>query len=138
MIQLNLFAQIARVTTPAQLNALVTKTYVLAVVAAVVAIGVAAVISQSIAYESGAKPKDTGKRRVVFWIVAGTLLALFFTYNALMVATGVRPSLQARFTQTYAIATGVAALSYLILGFVLSKVFRTGKFGSWFPSNGKS
>jgi methionine sulfoxide reductase heme-binding subunit len=133
MLSSTILAQIARVSTPAQLDALVSKTYVLTAVSALVALTIAAVLAQSVAYQSGAAPKDPRMRRIIFWSVAVTLPILFFGYNALFVADGVRASLQSRFSGSYAMATGLGVLCYLVGGFVVSRAFSTGKLGNWFP-----
>ena len=52
------------------IDGLITQTYVFAVVVAIVAIGVAILISNSIAFEFSEKPKDPRKRKIVFWLIA--------------------------------------------------------------------
>jgi sulfoxide reductase heme-binding subunit YedZ len=107
--------------------------YIISAVFAGVFLLIAGLISNAIKYEGGANPRDPGKRRMWFWImgVIGTfsnlLFGLFSYYypennsyakSQLIVAIG--------------IGTGICFVIYVVLGFVLSKVFKNGKIGNWF------
>jgi sulfoxide reductase heme-binding subunit YedZ len=80
----------------------------------------------------GAIHKDPGKRKMWFWIlavlnpVAILLLGLFA-----FVPDGNIMVVQKYKTAIY-IGTGIGLVLYIILGFVLSKIFKNGKLGHWF------
>jgi sulfoxide reductase heme-binding subunit YedZ len=107
--------------------------YIIAAAFSGVFLLLAAIISNAIQFEGGANPKDPGKRKMWFWVmgilgtIANLVFGLFFYYfpennsyakSQLITAIG--------------IGTGVCFLLYIIIGLVLSKVFKNGKLGNWF------
>lgn len=120
----------------ADLKGLITNTYLLAVISALVFIGIAILISQIIAYEGSKNARDSVKRRVWFFVIAAIDIILFFGYNYFLVKNKIKPvpALQDQFLMHSAIATGVTLLVYFGLGFLLSKLMKRGKFGTIFPS----
>ena len=107
--------------------------YIIAVVIALVFLLIAAVISNSIQYEGGNNPKDKGKRKMWFWIFAILTPVVIFLYGFLAVRPDINvPSLRDKYTTALSIGTGVAFVLYIALGFMLSKVFKNGKLGTWF------
>ena len=128
----NIYLGLIRVTTPRQLNALSIQTYILAAITGVVFLLIAALIANAIKFEGGANPKDPGKRRLWFWALLFACFCIVFLYNLFFVSATIRPNLQGRFITTNIIASVISVFSYLLLGLVLSKMFSTGKLGSWF------
>lgn len=122
------------VKTPAQLDALSVQTYIFGAIIGAVILLVAAMISNAIKFEGGSKPKDPGKRRSWFWILMIISFAVFFLYNMFTVSSTIAPNLQSKFMTTNLIGSLIAFVVYFILGFIISKVFSTGKLGNWFPS----
>ena len=107
--------------------------YVIAVVIALVFLLIAAVISNSIKFEGGSHPKDPGKRKMWFWIFAILTPLVVFLYGFLAVRPDINvPSLREKYTTALGIGTGVAFVLYILLGFILSKMFKHGKLGNWF------
>ncbi len=121
-----------------QVPALVTSTYIFALIFMGAAILLAAVISNLIKFEAGANPKDSGKRRMWFWIFAILGPVAFFLYNILWVIPTIKngPALD-RFGFTHIIGTAIILVGYVVIGFVLSKMMKRGKLGNWFPSKEK-
>jgi sulfoxide reductase heme-binding subunit YedZ len=131
-------AQLGRkVNTLADVKSLELNTYITAVVVALVFLAVAAIMSSAIAYEGGANPRDPRKRRLVFWSLAGTALAAFFGYQQLFVAPLVAMRWQSRFLSTTAYSAIAVIVIYLLIGFLISKVFANGKLGTWFGSESR-
>ncbi|MEP7170797.1 MAG: hypothetical protein ABI855_15620 [Bacteroidota bacterium] len=122
------------VKTPQQLSALSIQTYIFGAVAGAVFILIAAIVANSIKFEGGANPKDPGKRRMWFWVLLVASFVVFFLYNMFSVAPNVSPNLQSKFMSAYSIGSVITVAVYLILGFILSKTFPTGKLGNWFSS----
>jgi uncharacterized membrane protein len=107
------------------------STYILSIIFAAVVLLIAAVISNSIKYEGGANPKDPGKRKMWFWIFAVLNPVIFYIIAAfVMVPSNKKQSVE--WNDSLPIAVGVGFVVYVILGFVLSKVFKNGKLGNWF------
>jgi sulfoxide reductase heme-binding subunit YedZ len=101
---------------------------------AAIFIFIAAIISNSIKFEGGANPQDPKKRKIWFWIISIVnpivflLLALFvFAPNS-----DDDQMIYDNYMSSLPIAAGIGFIVYIILGFVLSKVFKNGKIGNWF------
>ena len=122
--------------SPIEVNGLISNTYILAIVVALIFVGIAILISSMIAYQGGKNPIDAKKRRVWFWITGIIAAAAFFCYNYFYVSGTVNPSpiYQDQFFTHTAIATGVTLATFVIIGFVMSKLLKKGKFGTIFPS----
>ena len=96
------------------------------------------IISNIIAYEGGTSPKDPGKRKMWFWIFAILGPISFYLYNFIMVIPNMRPGPAVdAFGSTNLIATLIVLVSYILIGFILSKTMKRGKLGNWFPSKDK-
>jgi len=109
------------------------NTYIVSVVVAALVIIIAAVVSNSIAYEGGAHPKDPGKRKLWFWVLS--ILSPILTYVlGVMVAPDqiVDPMGHDEHMKSLPIAAIVALVIYMVIGFILSKAFKNGKLGHWF------
>ncbi len=132
-----LFTQIVTIRNPKQLEELSNETYMFAVIAAIIFIGISWVVANLIKWEGGKDPQDAGKRRAAFfvlWFIAG---AAFFLYNMFKVSDQVAPNLQSKFSQTNYISTAIVFVVYLIAGFVLSKLMKNSKYGTIFPASKK-
>ena len=109
--------------------------YVIAIVIALFFLLVAALISNSIKYEGGNNPKDIGKRKMWFWILGVITPIVIFLFGFLIVRPGILvPSMRDKYTTAISIGAGVAFLLYIALGFVISKILKNGKLGTWFIS----
>ena len=107
--------------------------YIIAIVIALVFLLIAALISNLIKFEGGSHPKDPGKRKTWFWVFAILCPIVIFLYGFLLVRPDISvPSLRDKYTTALSIGTGVAFLLYIVIGFVLSKIFKNGKLGNWF------
>jgi uncharacterized membrane protein len=114
-------------------DGLITNTYMLAVVTALVTLGIAILISNSIAYELSEKPKDPRKRKIIFWVTAIVTPILFYVYNLFLVIPNIKkgPALD-KFFMTSAISPVVSLVTFILVGFILSKIFKSKKIGTWF------
>jgi hypothetical protein len=107
------------------------STYILSIIFAAIILLIAAVISNAIKFEGGVNPKDPGKRKMWFWIFAIINPILFFSIAKFVMAPSNRRDLEA-WNDSLPIAVGIGFVVYIILGFVLSKIFKNGKLGNWF------
>lgn len=121
--------------TKAQVTTLNWQTVAFGLIAALAALGIAALISSLIAFEGGANPRDPQKRRAWFWSVLSTALVAFFSYHQFMVLPKVAPAWIPYFVKFGMIpGTAVLLVAYLAFGFISSRfLFRTTKLSSWFP-----
>jgi uncharacterized membrane protein len=123
------------IRTVRQLEALISETYVIAIIVLLLFLGTVMLISNSIAYEGGKNPKDPAKRRTWFIVLGLIAPTLFFLFNYLYVKTTIENvALQAKFSNTNVIATIVIFLLYFVIGFLLSKILKNSKFGTIFPT----
>jgi sulfoxide reductase heme-binding subunit YedZ len=105
--------------------------YILSVIFAAVVLLIAAVISNAIKYEGGQDPQDPKKRRICFWIFAIINPILFTSMAYFAMAPSNRRDLET-WNDSVPMAIGIGFIVYIILGFVLSKIFKNGKLGNWF------
>jgi sulfoxide reductase heme-binding subunit YedZ len=105
--------------------------YVLPVSFCVITLVIAAVISNLIQYETGTKPRDAQKRKLWFWLLAfiGPAAGLFITWSVFMPEKAMEKD---AFESAVPIGTGIGFVLYILLGFLLSRMFRNGKLGNWF------
>lgn len=109
-----------------------SSAYIISIVTALVFLLISAFIANLIKFEGGSNPQDPAKRKMWFWILAVlnpvTILLLglfaFIPNENIMVVQ--------KYKSAIYIGTGIGFLLYIILGFVLSKMFKNGKLGHWF------
>ena len=106
--------------------------YVIPIIAAGLMLLIAAVISNSIAFEGGVNPKDPRKRKIVFWILA--LINPVVAYAACLMLAPASSQVIAHndYMSGLPIGTGIGFVPYIVVGFVVAKAFKTGKLGNWF------
>lgn len=120
------------------------------IVSALAFLLIAMLVANLIKYEPGSNPRDPHKRRLWFWVLGAltlitTFVLLFFVFQPAttqdLVKMGAlkmpsdRAAYDAKFmhySKMYPIAVGVSFVLYVILGFVLSKIFKNKKIGNWF------
>jgi sulfoxide reductase heme-binding subunit YedZ len=85
--------------------------YVISGITTLTLLLIAALIASSINFERGSRPRDAARRRIWYWVIAVLNPALIFPLSI-------------------GAACGFAV--YLVLGFVLSKIYKNGKIGHWF------
>lgn len=108
--------------------------YIITLIVAGAMILVAALISSAIQYKGGSNPKDPGQRKAWFWIIAIINPIVFFVLGRFVLAPNPENDQMVfdEYMSTLPIATGVGFVLYIIIGFVLSKIFKNGKLGHWF------
>jgi len=104
--------------------------YIMALAFSLVFLLIAALISNSIKFGTS---NDKQKRKVWFWTLGVLIPVLIFGIGFFFIRTGIKvPSKQADFTMHLGIATCVGIILYILLGFIVSKIFRHKKVGHWF------
>ena len=109
-------------------------TYVSAIIAASIALLLAAIVSSAIKFEGGSNPKDPMKRKVVFWVFAVFNPIIAYVLMAMVFVPSKKADIKAynEYNDSILIAVSIGFVAYLVIGFVLSKVFKHGKLGHWF------
>ena len=113
------------------MSEIIVPVYICALVASVLALVLAIILSNNVAYQPNLS--DVRKRKVIFWFssivapVVSALLAFLFVYIGLK--TGSKKS---TFMLHMFIGLCVSWVVYVALGFVVSKANKQGKVGSWF------
>jgi methionine sulfoxide reductase heme-binding subunit len=110
------------------------NSYITSIIAAGLFILIAAIISNAIKFEGGSNPKDPAKRKMWFWIMAILNPVLFYVLSAFALAPNPENDQMVYddYMSSLPIAAGIGVVVYVILGFVLSKVFKNRKLGNWF------
>jgi hypothetical protein len=108
--------------------------YIIAVIFAAFFTLIAALISNAIKFEGGANPQDPKKRKIWFWIMAIINPVVFFLLGAFVIAPNANDDQMVydSYMAALPIATAVGFVVYMVIGFVLAKMFKNGKIGNWF------
>lgn len=122
------------VKTIQQFEALSIQNFIFGAIAGVVFLTLAALIAYVIKFEGGDNPGDPRKRRLWFRVLLVVSFVIVFLYNMFFIAPTVAPNLRSKFMTTNVISSLIDVVTYLVIGFILSKSYSTGKLGNWFPS----
>ncbi len=116
------------------LDGLISNTYILAIVIALLFIVFSLIVANMIAYEGGTRPSDPRRRRIWFFVLGIIGTIAFFLWNLTYVSSLIKGTpAQDKFLIQNAIATGVCLLVYIGAGFLISKLNKKGKYGTIFP-----
>ena len=108
------------------------EAYIISLSTAIVFLLLAALIANAIKYEGGSNPEDPKKRKTWFWLLAILNPVINFLLGYYVFKPDANIMIVNKYVSALAIGTGIGFLVYIILGFVLSKMFRNGKIGNWF------
>jgi len=107
------------------------STYIIAVIFAAVILLFAALISNAIKFEGGVNPTDPRRRKIWFWVLGILNPILFYCIAAFAMAPTNKVQYN-KWMDSLPIATGIGFVVYILIGFVLSRMFKNGKLGNWF------
>lgn len=110
-----------------------TTAYIISLITALIFLLLAAIIANAIKFEGGSNPKDPQSRRSWFWILAilnpaVAYLSGYFIFKP----EDVNRMVLNNYVTALSIGTAIGFVLYILLGFILSKVFANGKIGHWF------
>jgi len=108
----------------------VITAYAWAIVICIVLLIIAAIIANLIPNKPGGK--DISQRKAWYWICFVLVILLSFGINWFFANDIKIPSKHDDYVTATVIATGVAAILYIIIGIGLSKGMKRSKLGSWF------
>ncbi len=108
--------------------------YIISIIFAATFILIAAVIANQIKFEGGANPKDPSKRKMWFWILAILNPITYFLVGGFVLVPNPEDDQMVydAYMAVVPFATAAGFVAYILIGFVLSKMFKNGKIGNWF------
>jgi amino acid transporter len=107
--------------------------YIMAMAISIAFLLISVVVANLIKYEGGSNPKDKQKRRIWFWIIGALAVITTLLIGFLVILPNISvPTMQNKFTNALFIGTGIGAVLYILLGLIISKIFKNGKVGNWF------
>ncbi|GHU59392.1 hypothetical protein FACS189411_16160 [Bacteroidia bacterium] len=119
-----------KIETLKQVQALISDTYMYAVIFAVVAVVLAYIIANIIKW--GGKNDTSHMKRRIWYIIIGIAVPIaFFLYNSLYVSSFItKAPLQAEFSTANILATLSLLVVYVALGIITMLILRRSKWGS--------
>lgn len=108
------------------------EAYIISLSTAIVFLLIAALIANAIKYEGGSNPGDPKRRKTWFWLLAVLNPVLNFLLGYYVFMPDANVMIVNKYVAALSIGTIIGFVVYIILGFVLSKMFRNGKIGNWF------
>lgn len=109
-----------------------TSAYIISIVTALVFLLISAFVANLIKFEGGSNPKDPAKRKTWFWILAVLNPVAILLFGLFAFIPDANIMIVQKYKSTVYIGTGIGFAIYIILGFVLSKIFKNGKLSHWF------
>ncbi|RAJ33027.1 hypothetical protein [Pedobacter cryoconitis] len=109
-----------------------TSAYIISLITALIFLLLAAIIANAIKFEGGSNPKDPQSRKIWFWILAILNPALGFLLGYFVFKPDANIMVLNNYVNALSIGTAIGFILYILLGFLLSKVFANGKIGHWF------
>jgi sulfoxide reductase heme-binding subunit YedZ len=109
-----------------------TSAYIISIITALVFLLLSAIIANAIKFEGGSNPKDPQSRRTWFWILAILGPAVGFLLGYFVFKPDANIMIVNNYVSALSMGTAIGFVLYILLGFILSKVFANGKIGHWF------
>ncbi|MVT12053.1 hypothetical protein [Chitinophaga tropicalis] len=106
--------------------------YTVSVIITLIILFIAATIANIIKFEGGSKPKDPRIRKLSFWVLCLINPILIFLLGFFVfIPDGNRMEIS-NYTTALSIGAVMGVFLYILLGFILSRIFAKGKLGHWF------
>jgi len=109
-----------------------TSAYIISLGAALLFLLLSAILANAIKYEGGSHPSDPKSRKLWFWILAGLNPVICFLMGYYVFKPDANIMVVNNYISALSIGTAIGFVLYILLGFILSKVFANGKIGHWF------
>lgn len=109
--------------------------FIISFIIAAVAMLIAIVASNAVAYKIGVNSSDVTTRRIWFWVMGVLTPIISWVICYFMIYTAARgKSHKADAMQAMCIASAISFVLYVVAGWILSKIFNNKKIGTWFYS----
>lgn len=113
------------------MSTIIIPIYVIAIIAAIVTLLVAVLISNGVDFRPDMS--DVSKRKTIFWVVSILSIILSIAVAFAFVYTDCKTgSKKSAFMLHESIGAALSWIVYLVLGIIISKANPKGKLGSWF------
>jgi len=109
-----------------------TSAYIITIITAFIFLLLSAMIANAIKFEGGSNPKDPQSRKTWFWILAILNPILAFLVGYFVFIPDANIMVVNNYVSALSMGTAIGFVLYILLGFILSKVFANGKIGHWF------
>jgi sulfoxide reductase heme-binding subunit YedZ len=109
-----------------------TSAYIITLITALIFLLLSALIAKAIKFEGGSNPKDPQSRKTWFWILAILNPALAFLIGYFIFIPDGNMMVVNNYVSALSMGAAIGFVLYILLGFILSKVFANGKIGHWF------
>jgi len=109
-----------------------TSAYIICIITALIFLLLSAVIANAIKYEGGSNPGDPKSRKKWFWLLAALNPIVCFFLGYFVFKPDANMMVVNNYLNALSIGTAIGFVLYIVLGFVLSKIFANGKIGHWF------
>ncbi len=109
-----------------------TSAYIITIITALIFILISALIANAIKYEGGSNPKDPQSRRTWFWIIAILNPGIAFLLGYFVFIPDANIMVVNKYIGALSMGTAIGFILYILVGFILSKIFANGKIGHWF------
>jgi len=109
-----------------------TSAYIITLITALIFVLISAIIANAIKFEGGSNPKDPQSRKSWFWILAILNPAVAFLLGYFVFKPDANIMVVNNYISALSMGTAIGFVLYILLGFILSKVFANGKIGHWF------
>lgn len=109
-----------------------TSAYIISLITALIFLLLSVIIAHAIKFEGGSNPKDPQSRRIWFWILAILNPAVGFLLGYTLFKPDANMMVINNYVNALSMGTAIGFILYILLGFILSKVFANGKIGHWF------
>jgi len=106
--------------------------YIISIITALIFLLLSAIIANAIKFEGGSNPKDPQARKTWFWVLAILNPAVCFLLGYYVFKPDANIMVLNNYVTALSISTAIGFMLYIIIGFVMSKIFATGKIGHWF------
>lgn len=106
--------------------------YIITLITALLLLLLSAIIANAIKFEGGSNPKDPQARKAWFWVFAIVNPALAFLVGYFIFKPEANIMIVNKYVSALSMGTAIGFVVYILLGFILSKVFSNGKIGHWF------
>lgn len=110
---------------------LVFETYMSAIIIAIIALGIALLVSKLIPFQGGANDPSYKTRRIWFILIGLISMIAFYLYNSLSLMPNIlKAPFQSKFNTGLIISLIIILFIYFGVGLLIMFFFRKSKFGS--------
>lgn len=109
-----------------------TSAYIISIITTLLFLLLSALVATAIKFEGGSNPTDPKSRKIWFWILAVLNPAVGFLLGYFVFKPDANIMVVNNYVNALSIGTAIGFFLYILLGFVLSKMFANGKIGHWF------